>query len=199
MSRFIKNPYAWLFLSLLALVIQPALAVNYVTWNFGQVAGYGGATATQWVTGFGISPLTGISVAGPSIFGSDFVTSGTFTPKRIALAPSSTYNLTSSAIILTSPTVSFNANGQNFISLTTNASQTGVYPTGTSIVVGDVLLITAGAGTNTIRFDDNTTTLALGANITLTQGNDCFLALICTAVQGTNSRPRFARLYSSVN
>lgn len=95
-------------------------------------------------------------------------------------------------------TAQFSATGQYYISLSTNANVTGVRPTnGTT---GQQLIIRSanGQGTNTMRFDDNASTVSLGGNITLTEGNNDVLALVCTT-GGTGTRSQWARLYSSAN
>lgn len=202
MRRLYKNPYAWLFFSLLLLVSAiKVYSVNYATWAIGLPAGQGGANATQWVTGLGVSPATGISVAGPSLFGGNINVSGILTPGTFAQTSTGNYLLTSANVSVTTPTVAFAVPtaGANYLVLNTDTNQTGCYLTGTAVAEGQVILLRSGAGSNTMRFDDNGTTLALGANITLTEGQDDMLALICTAVQGTNSRPAFARLHSSDN
>lgn len=93
-------------------------------------------------------------------------------------------------IALTSPTATFSVNSLigDDVSLSADANLTGAYPT--DGYVGQIVRIHAatGAGTNTIRFDDNGSTFSLGGNITLTEGNNDVLTLECRIAKGTNSR-----------
>jgi len=91
------------------------------------------------------------------------------------------------AVSLTSPTVTFDVNDTSYVTLNSDANQTGVRPLKGS--TGQVLYIVSGAGSNTMRFDDSGTTMALGGNITLTEGQGDALLLICTS-QSTNSWSR---------
>lgn len=197
--------YGLITLIVIALVLTAGIvmAANYASWNPSftpGTAGYGGYDTNNSVGITGGGPNTGVSYGGRCLFGSDAICSGTLTPKHLGFSPASTINHTAVDLGLTSPTVSFDINSRNYVTLISNVNQTGLYPTGTSVAVGDVVIIKSGSsGSSTMRFDDNATTLALGGNITLTAGQDDVLCLICTAVQGTNSRPRMARLYSSDN
>lgn len=80
---------------------------------------------------------------------------------------------------LTSPTVAFSVAGKSVVTLNSDANQTGFYPTGG--VTGQIVHIVSGAGENTIQFDDNGTTLALGGNIVLTEDQADCLTLLCTS------------------
>jgi hypothetical protein len=82
------------------------------------------------------------------------------------------------AVSLTSPTTSFSATGKSFVTLNSDANITGI--TMTDGTTGQVVTIVSGAGSNTMRWDDNTSTLSLGANITLTEGQQDALTLVCT-------------------
>jgi hypothetical protein len=84
--------------------------------------------------------------------------------------------LTASSVALTSPTVTFSADAKTYITLTSDANQTGIYPTGGS--VGQVIFIISGSGSNTMRFDDGAKT-HVGSNVTLTEGQYDTLCLIC--------------------
>lgn len=187
----------------LVLAAGIVMAANYATWNPSftpGTAGYGGYDSNNNVGITGGGPNTGVSYGGRCLAGSDLICSGTLTPKHLGFSPSSTINHTAVNLAVTSPTVSFDINSRNYVTINSNVNQTGLYPTGTSVAVGDVVIIKSGtSGSSTMRFDDNGTTLALGGNITLTAGQDDILCLICTTAQGTNSRPCMARLYSSDN
>ena len=89
--------------------------------------------------------------------------------------------LDAEALALTSPTLTFSALNHSHISLTSDANLTGVYPI--NGVVGQVVNIISGAGSNTIRFDDGTS-MTIGANITLTEAQNDVLTLICTDEDG---------------
>jgi len=89
--------------------------------------------------------------------------------------------LTASAVSLTSPTVTFSAAGKNLVVLNSDANQTGIYPTGGTQY--QVLSILSGAGSNTMRVDDGTS-MTIGANITLTEGQGDVLTLLCTNAEG---------------
>lgn len=89
--------------------------------------------------------------------------------------------MTSSAVGLTSPTVTFSAANTSHIVLSSDANLTGVRPTGGTL--NQILIVISGAGSNTIRFDDGANTI-LGANITLTEGQTDSLTLMCTNADG---------------
>lgn len=95
------------------------------------------------------------------------------------LTVSSRFILTEDAVSLTSPTTTISLVGRGYIELNSDANVTGV--TFTNGSVGQVVIIVTGAGSNTIRFDDNGVDLALGGNITLTEGQADSLTIICTA------------------
>lgn len=85
-------------------------------------------------------------------------------------------------VSITSPTKTFSAAGRRTVSLTTDANMTGWSVTGGT--KGQRLTVISGSGSNTIRFDDNGSTMALGGNITLTEGQDDVLDLVCTNSDG---------------
>jgi cytoskeletal protein CcmA (bactofilin family) len=100
--------------------------------------------------------------------------------------------LTDTAVTLTSPATSFSAASKGLITLHTASTYT---PTGITITggaLGQVIYIRpavsgTGVGTDAMRFDDSGTTTALGANITLTEGQTKQgLCLICTSAAGDN-------------
>lgn len=185
-------------LAIVAIAV-PALAVNYATWS-GHAAGKGNQPGESFkVTGFGTT--TSGSFGYDLLVGRNLLVTGILTPSTFAQTSTGNYLLTSANVSVTTPTVAFAVPtaGANYLTLNTDTNQTGCYLTGTAIAEGAVIILRPGSGSNTMRFDDNGTTLALGANITLTEGQDDSLALLCTAVQGTNSRPSFMRLYSADN
>jgi hypothetical protein len=101
---------------------------------------------------------------------SDVETSSTLTTRAARV-------MTAHDIEITSPALTFNVNGKQFINLSSDQNITGVHPLGG--VVNQVIYVAAGrSGSNTMRFDDGTST-ALGANMTLTEGQDDVLGLIC--------------------
>ena len=83
---------------------------------------------------------------------------------------------------LTSPVTTFSAAGLSSVRLSSDANFTGALITGG--VPGQVLFILSAAGENTIRFDDSGTSMALGGNLTLTEGHGDVLGLVCTSPDG---------------
>lgn len=106
----------------------------------------------------------------------------------------------STAVSLTSPTVTFDATNKRFISLTSDANLTGIHPVnGTT---GQVISIVSGAGSNTMRFDDDATSMTIGGNVTLTEAQNDVLALVCIAAPTageTNGYGKWAALYAHDN
>lgn len=94
---------------------------------------------------------------------------------------------TSSAVALTSPTVTFSAANKGTIVLSANANLTGIYPTG-GVLDQRLTIISAASGSNTMRFDDGTSMSLGGSNITLTESVDDSLTLICTSADGDEWR-----------
>ena len=94
------------------------------------------------------------------------------------------------SVTLTTPATSFSALGKGLIVLNT----VGVYaPTGITVTggtLGQIIFIVpavtgTGVGTDAMRFDDSGTTMALGANLTLTEGQTHQgIVLRCTDVDG---------------
>jgi hypothetical protein len=80
---------------------------------------------------------------------------------------------------MTTPTLTIDATNKYFVTLTTDINMTGV--TLTNGTVGQQITFVSGAGSNTIRFDDDGINMALGANITLTEGQSDCLTLVNTA------------------
>lgn len=92
------------------------------------------------------------------------------------------YVLTAQEVEITSPSTTFSAAGAYRIELTSDQNVTGVYPIGG--VVDQVIIIEPGAGSNTIQFDNGTTTTLNGANVILTEGTTDTLTLICIDASG---------------
>ena len=88
---------------------------------------------------------------------------------------------TATAASLTSPTVAFSVTGAYRVKLNSDGNQTGHYPTGGAL--NQVIQIESGTGSNTMRFDDGTS-MAIGANITLTEGQYDVLTLLCISADG---------------
>ena len=84
---------------------------------------------------------------------------------------------TAGTVSLTSPTATFSVNGLSNITLNSDADITGVLPTGA--VVGQMITLITGSGSNTMRFDDGTS-VTCGGNITLTEGQGDVMTLLCT-------------------
>ena len=84
---------------------------------------------------------------------------------------------TPGTVSLTSPTTTFSVNGLSNITLNSDADITGVLPTGA--VVGQMITLITGSGSNTMRFDDGTS-VTCGGNITLTEGQGDVMTLLCT-------------------
>lgn len=103
-----------------------------------------------------------------------------------------------SDVALTSPTVTFSVTNKTFIRLSSDANQTAIRPIdGTT---GQIIIIqaAAGLGTNTMQFDDNGATIALGANRTLTEGNFSTLGLLCTA-GGSSTASTWCQIFFNAN
>ncbi len=118
---------------------------------------------------------------------------GTFYPPTITLLP------IQSNVDLTSPTVTFSAAGKYMVSLKSNAALTGVHPLGGT--TGQVIIMTSDRGTvSSARFDDDATSMAVGANFTLTNGQYDVLALRCVAAPASSSGyGQWQKLYGSDN
>lgn len=139
-----------------------------------------GATGAQQIetdTGFTYNPNTGVVTA------TSF--SGSVTIGRQLYNTTSTFEITSPSRVL-------NLSGLNsHVTLTSDENITGASISGGS--AGCIYIIKTGAGSNTVRFDDNGTTLGLGGNITVTEGEDDIIGIIVT---GTNT---YARIFSADN
>lgn len=117
---------------------------------------------------------------------------GTLYPPTRTIFPSQT------DVSLTSPTVTFAAANKNIITLTSDANQTGIHPTGGT--TGQIIYIVSGTGSNTMRFDDDATSMCIGGNITLTEAQNDVLALRCvTAPASTTGYGIWQRWFSSDN
>lgn len=120
-------------------------------------------------------PVAGtLSVTGTLGASGTFTNSATETVSGVQIA-------TPTAVSLTSPTLTFDVSETSFVSLQTDANQTGVYPTGGAL--HQVVTIQSGAGSNTARFDDGTS-MTIGANFTLTEGQGDFITLKCVSADG---------------
>jgi hypothetical protein len=151
------------------------------------------------VSGSGITLNQNTTMSGTNTLSGATTVSGTFTASgatasiSAALTTTGTVALngvttlgdtvlrTIDSISLTSPTVTFTAANANLVVLTSDADQTGIYPTTGTLY--QELRILAGSGSNTMRFDDGTS-LTLGGNITLTEGEGDMLTLLCTSADG---------------
>lgn len=121
----------------------------------------------------------------------------------LGVGASSMLVLDQANVALTSPTVTFSALGKTYVQLSTNVNQAGIRPIyGTP---GQVLILKAhGSGTNTLAFSDLGTSMSLGGTVTLTEGNNSCMALLCTTatlpVTGTGKNTsKWALLWSSAN
>lgn len=200
MNLFRKYKVALFALFLVGVILLPftAQAVNYFTWSHGSSAATAGASyGANYVTGMG--KATSVSIGLDEWVGQNLLVTGILTPGTFAPAASYLQAFTQTDVTLTSPTTTFNATGLYYITLTaaSNVALTGCYPTGG--VLGQEIRIKSGTGSGSTRFDDTATTLALGANITLTGSQDDFLTLQCTQAQGTNSRSRWAAVSAHDN
>ena len=106
-------------------------------------------------------------------------------------------------VAVTTAAPTFSALNKTYVYLSSNGNTTGVRPIyGTP---GQVLIIRAAYnGTATLRFDDNASSMSLGANVTLTEGNNSCMTLVCTTatlpVTGTGpNTSKWAMLSSAVN
>jgi hypothetical protein len=160
-----KKKTPLIFLSAFVLLVFCGAYYERSDWNAVNLRGYnltaeGPATFSGATTMSGTTTLSGAT----TISGSATLTDTLITPFD--------------AVALTTPTTSFAAANKHFITLTADVNMTGVTITGGT--VGQTITIVTGAGSNTIRFDDNASTLSLGANITVTEGQQDSLSLVCT-------------------
>lgn len=118
------------------------------------------------------------------IGGSTVLTSATIT--RL---DSTTVVSTAVDVALTSPTVTFSAAGKYLINLSSSANQTGIYPLNGTLNQELLIIAANGAGTNTMQFTDNASTMSLGSNRVLTEGNNSVIKLICRTA---GARPQWA-------
>jgi hypothetical protein len=89
---------------------------------------------------------------------------------------------TVSDVSLTSPTRTFSAAGKSLVRLTADANLTTITLTGGAL--WQEVEIISGAGSNTLHFDDNGTSSALGSDVTLTESQSDTLRLRCTSADG---------------
>ncbi len=154
-------------------------------------------SATFTVTANGNIASSGTNTwSGANVFSSTaaFGNNVTYTAPLI-ISTAGEFQATAASVSLTSPTTSFSAAGKYLVTLTSDANQTGITVTGGD--TGQLLTIVSGAGSNTMRFDDNATTLALGGNITLTEGQSDVLTLLCT--DGTSGHNTWAAVSTHDN
>ena len=99
-----------------------------------------------------------------------------------AWASSCVQELEVGAVDITTPTLTYDFTGLGAATITHDSDVTGA-----SIIGGvenQVVYVFSGAGTNTIQFDDSATTMILGGDVTITEGqNDC-LILRCVNSNG---------------
>lgn len=89
--------------------------------------------------------------------------------------------LTATAIEITSGATTMSVADATLVTLSSPINMTGFIPSGGAL--GQVLILMAGAGNNTIRLDDGTS-MTLGGNITLTEGQGDVIGLLCTSEDG---------------
>ncbi len=130
---------------------------------------------TTGITSHGTTALTGAVTAASTVAITGATTlSGAATLDGAIVIPRDN-------VSLTSPTVTFSAAGKSRILLNSDANQTGFHPTGG--VLGQEIVIFAGSGSNTMRFDDGTS-MTLGGNLTMTEGQVDRIWLRCTSADG---------------
>jgi len=118
-----------------------------------------------------------LTVEGPGTYTGASIFNGTMSiDGNMTLTKELLYD--SSAATLTSPALTISATDMLYGVLTSDQNTTGV--TLTNGTTGQLVTLVTGAGSHTIRFDDNAATLSLGANITLTEGHQDSLTLLCT-------------------
>jgi len=82
---------------------------------------------------------------------------------------------------LTSPSTTLDVGSYSFVELNSDQNVTGFYPTGGRL--GQIIRFRSGSGSNTVRFDDGTS-MTIGANYTLTEGQGDFITLQCVSADG---------------
>lgn len=135
----------------------------------------GAATTTSDATIGGDLAVTGAAdVTGAATIGGAATITGVTTVGSVVY--------TSSTVSLTSPTVVIDASllTDNVI-INADANLTGIYLT--SGTLNQEVTFRSGAGSNTMQYDDGTS-MSLGANITLTEGQNDFLTLVCIDSDG---------------
>lgn len=166
-----------------------AEATNYVSFPWP----WGGNQATQLTN---LTTTGDTRVQGTLLASGNVEVDGVLSPTTYAPPATHSFLLTASSVSLTSPTVQFSVTGKYYITLNSDANQTAFRPTdGTT---GQIIIICAGSGSNTMQFDDNSATISLGGNRVLTEGNFSTIALICTA-GGSGTASTWAQLYYNAN
>ncbi len=173
----------------------------------------------SWNTATEDNPFTTRTTEGNS---ADLGTSTSATPQHVTYAggdhysqgdlevhktfyPTYGYVMTSFDVAVTSPTNTFsalNADGTKRFAITLIPSATGItgaHPTGG--VLGQVIHMTVGgSGSNTCRFDDDGTSMMIGANFTFTSGQYDVMAIRCVVPPASSSGyGRWQKLYSADN
>lgn len=98
-----------------------------------------------------------------------------------AWGPDAKVELEAADVALTTPTLTFDVSDYHAVNLTHDTNCTTLCPTGGTL--NQVLYIFSGAGSNTLQFDDGTSTV-LGGDITLTEGQYDALVLRCISADG---------------
>lgn len=100
--------------------------------------------------------------------------------------------LTQTAVEITSPSLVAAVGGAGYVILTSDESITGASLSGGAI--NQVVILRTGAGSETIRFDDSGG-MHLGANVTVTEGQNDVLAFVCINADGL----QWAAMYAHDN
>lgn len=145
----------------------------------------------------GVNFLAGTYYVAPSVtpeIAGDMTVGGDLTSTGIIRADGG-LSLTRSAraVEITSPSMTFAVLAtDDLIILSSDHNTTGTVPTGGKPY--QVITLLSGAGTNTMRFDDGTST-TIGANITMTEGQGDVLTLMCVGEEGDE----WVRLFNADN
>ena len=144
------------------------LAVTGAQTNTGALTVNNNLVATGTLTVTGAAGLNGgLTVVGSTLL-AEFVSTAATLNETV---------FTAGTVSLTSPTATFSVNGLSNITLNSDANMTALLPTGA--VSGQMITLIAGAGSNTMQFDDGTS-VTCGGNIVLTEGQGDVLTLLCT-------------------
>lgn len=161
------------------------------TATFNGATAFSGANTFSTLATFGAgATFTTLTTSGVATFGGQTTVNALaqfngLTNFQSAATFNSTLNIDHSVIHtmdteeITSPTLTIDVSGLSFVILNSDENITGV--TLVNGVVGQIVLFITGSGSNTIRFDDDGINMALGANITLTEGQSDSLTLVNNA------------------